>query len=100
MRLREDLREGAGTEVRAVVAGDLVDSHVVGSEPPLGAPPESDEGGGGLVVVGLDVGDLIMHRVRINCAGRNVTTSRFVAAEPCLQRGSKSRGGATTDVES
>ena len=62
--LFEDLCERVGAEVRSVVGEDLVDGDVVGPEPPLGSPPEPDEGGGGLVVVGLDLGDT---RVVVDC---------------------------------
>ena len=55
--LVEHLREGVGDEVRAVVGEDLIHAHVVGPEPVLGPPPEPHQGLGGLVVVGLDVGD-------------------------------------------
>ena len=53
----EQLGERTRDEVRTVVGEDLVDGHVVGPEPVLGASPEPDEGGGGFVVVGFDVGD-------------------------------------------
>ncbi len=55
--LGQQVRELVGAEVLGVVGEDFVDGHVVGPEPRLGAPPEPDEGVGGLVVVGLDVGD-------------------------------------------
>ena len=53
----EHCGERTRDEVRTVVGEDLVDSHVVGPEPVLGASPELHEGGGGFVVVGFDVGD-------------------------------------------
>ena len=53
----EHCGERTRDEVRTVVGEDLIDSHVVGPEPVLGASPEPDEGDGGFVVVGFDVGD-------------------------------------------
>ena len=55
--LSQQTGERVGAEVRPVVGEDLIDGHVVGPEPVLGPPPEPHQGRGGLVVMGLDVGD-------------------------------------------